>query len=64
MDRGGICTQENVTEKDLRAGVNAMIYRFCHQRHVCYKFPDGSNSDNEVTNCTVSSQHFEVHAQY
>lgn len=60
MDRGGIGAEENVTAKDFRAGVNVVIYRICHHRHVCYKFPDCSNSHNEVTNCTVSSQHFGV----
>lgn len=28
-----------------------------------YKFPDRGNGDNEVTNCTVSSQHFGVRTQ-
>lgn len=40
------------------------IYRICHHRHVCNKFPDCSNSDNEVTDFTVSSQHFGVQRQY
>lgn len=45
---------------DRGAGVNALIYRICHRRHVCYKFPGCSNSHNEVADCTVSYQHFGV----
>lgn len=63
MDCGGITVEENVTAKDFWAGVNAMIYRICHHRHVCYKFQSCGNSHNEVTNCTVSSQHFGVQMQ-
>lgn len=64
MDRGGISAEKNVTAKDFWAGVNAVIYRICHHRRASYKFPNCSNSDNEVTNCTVSSQHFGVQTQH
>lgn len=64
MDHSGVGAGENVTAEDFWAGVNALIYGICHHRHVCYKFPDCSNSHNEVTDCTVSSQHFGVRTQY
>lgn len=64
MDRGGISAEGNLTAKGFWAGVNAVIYRICHHRRASYKFPDCSNSDNEVTNCTVSSQHFGVQTQH
>lgn len=51
------------SSEDSEAGVNAVIYRICHCGHVCYKFPDCSNSHNEVTNCTVSYQHFGVQGE-
>lgn len=63
MDESGAGAEGKLPAKDSGARVNAVIYRICHHRHVCYKSPLCSNGHNEVTNCTASSQHFGVQTQ-